>query len=144
VVLSKTKTFLSDPKLFNGSVHQKHKHFLSRSYRDLSIHTHTHTHITHSSKSIETVTIYFCLHCIIVRLSALTWGYFHPYRVNRWDYSTFCTWSLKWGGQKYWDKFTYMCIEIVKSLVYIKFVNIQTCWMHLLFVLVVFKWFCAQ
>ena len=52
------------------------------------------------------------------------------------------------GDQKYQEKCTYMCFKVVQSSVfgpifiarnnYIKLVTIQICWMHLLFVLVVF------
>ena len=53
------------------------------------------------------------------------------------------------SSQKYWDKFTYVCIKVVKSEIfgpifiahngYIKLVTKQISWMHLLFVLVVFQ-----
>ena len=45
---------------------------------------------------------------------------------------------------KYLDKFTYMCIKIFGPIFlehddYIKLVTLQTCWIHLQFVLFVFQ-----
>ena len=84
------------------------------------------------------------------RLSALIWVYFHPYRVKPIEITAlFVNVPTILGDQKYWDKFTYMCIKVVKSLVfgsillarndYVMLANLQTCWMHLLFVLGVFQ-----
>jgi hypothetical protein len=49
-------------------------------------------------------------------LSSAIWGYFHPYRLNRFEITApFVRSPYILGDQKYWDKFTYMCVKVVKS-----------------------------
>ena len=71
------------------------------------------------------------------RLSALIWGYFHPYWVNHLEITSLFVHSPSiLGDQKYLDKLFYMCIKVVKSLEccpiflahndYIKLVTLQT------------------
>jgi hypothetical protein len=65
------------------------------------------------------------------RLSSFIRGYFHPHRVNHLEIIALSVHSPFISGyQKYWDKFTYMCIKVVKSWVFGPIFIPRTQWWH--------------